>query len=116
MITLFTAAKFGVDHLENVSNQRQILNPTYSIMSKYKESIFCFYATAHYSTCGRPCLFLLAGMEVTAEVQIRKISQKEHTGTRVLGYFTWVLLVALRIAYGLEMLLYAHTSQGTRSF
>lgn len=45
-----------------------------------------------------------------------EINQKEHTGTRVLDYFTWVSSVALRIAYGLEMLCYAHTNQGTRSF
>lgn len=45
-----------------------------------------------------------------------EINQKDLTGDRVLGYFTWVLLVALCIAYGLKMLFYAHTSQGTRRF
>lgn len=59
--------------------------------------------TTHYSTRGSPRRFPLAGMEVTAVVQMGEINQKDHTGTRVI--FTWVLSVASRMAWRCFMLL-----------
>lgn len=80
-------------------------------MSEYKEPV-CGYTDHHnslqYMWVSSPFLTGWNGSESSSAD-----GKSIRRNIQVPGCVTWVSSVAVCIAYGLEMLLYAHTSQGT---
>lgn len=109
--TLFTAAEWEwIKSKETLSRRIQ----EGQRRADLRQPTVRFDVTTHYSTRGSPPSFLQFGMEVSSSADGGKSEGTNRYQSSCC--FTWMQVVALRIVYGLEMLLYAHTSQGTRRF